>query len=350
MLMVSGGSLLLQQLRSEGLFNKSYDGKKMDKLIKHFSIALLMVLGGSHNPCSADVSLKLYNSFSFTKSTSTIEHLDHKNYINTQVTSGWTEAKEVTTYAITPELLWFINSINTYVECAVNYGWVLGGRNKNYPFRWDIDGDTKGCAIETGYLLDVCERFTFIPHVGFNYNVLDTKIKHQEFSNNNIGSFISQNGNKTHTSLYSPYIGFEIEFKSKICDKDIQCSFDYSLGYITGHGRTKVHHVVITDLASTSRYGSHVKYRDIISQDFEFSIAYSPAKKWVLALEFDYNYYYNTKKLPLKLQRNKELVAAGQFTASQFHRVSDLVAHSYAIIFVIGYRLSGEGGGAFISH
>jgi len=321
----------------------------MDKLRNSFIwlITLVQILG-VHTTCSADLTFKLLNGFSFTKGNTTIENLDHGKYKHTQVTTSWF-SNRVTTYSISPELLWTNKSTNTYVKLLGTYGWVIDGKNRQYPFHWKLDGNTKGFEVEAGYICDVKGLFTFIPCIGFTYNLYDTKIKHQRFSHRNIGSFIGQNGNKNRTLLYFPYIGFEIDVKSQICKYDVIYSLSYNLGYGGGHGRNKVSHTVITDLPSTSRYGSHFKFRDMVSHDFEFAIAYSPAKKWVLALLFDYNVYYNTKKLPLKLDHKHALVKKAQFTKSQHFAVSDVVAHEYSVIFEIAYSLTGEGG-TFISH
>jgi hypothetical protein len=324
----------------------------MNKLKNRFSITLLIALLTMvtiRDDCSADLSAKLLNAWGFTRTTTTIEHLDHGHYHNTQVTSGWNSSR-YTTFTVSPEVIWTINPINTYVKLLANVGWVIDGRNIEYPLRWDLDGDTRGFGVEVGYIWDVCGLFSLLPCVGFDYDIYDLKLQNQEFSHRNIGSYIRQNGNKSHTLLYFPYIGFEVDFKSKLFNEyDVQYSVSYNLGYGGGHNRNSVNHTVITDLPSTTRNGNYTKYRDLIQHDLEFTVDYSPSKKWVVSLEFDYNIYYNTHKLPLKYNHNSDLVAAGQYTHSQYHRVSDLVSHEYSLIFEIVYNLSGDGG-TFISH
>lgn len=317
-----------------------------------FSVTLLIVLLQIvflHNHCSGDLAYELSNAFVFSKTTTTVEDLDHGKYNETQVTTGWTSNKEVSYFVLSPELIWTIKPISTYLKGSVGYGWQLGGKSISYPLRWDIEGYLKEFNIESGYLWDVNKAFTFIPLAGLNYTFTSAKIKHQKLFHSSINSFISQDGNRTQTSLYSPYIGFEIDFKSKFYNKyDVQFSFNYNVGYGWGHGRTKVHHHVITELPSTTRNGSHVKYRDILTHDLEFAVAYSPYKNWTVALEFDYNITYNTHNLPLKLNHHRELVEANQFTRSQHHVVSDFVSHQYGVYLNVVYGSEGEG--AYISH
>lgn len=328
----------------------------MDRLIRYrkpFLVTLLIVLLQIGSSCYADLAFELQNSFSFTKISSTTQHLDHRNYANTQVTSGWSSSRS-TSYTISPEVIWTVNSINTYFKLAPSYSWIFDGKTKDYPFKWDVEGNSKGIEIEAGYIWKVGGLFNFIPCIGFLYDIYDTSIHHQRFSHQNIGSYIRQNGNKSHTTLYFPYIGFELDFKTKLfCKHEVQLAFTYNFGYGGGHGSNSVRKTVITILPSTSRFGSNVKYHDLINHDFEFAIAYSLSKKWTLALEFDFNVTYNTKKLPLKYHHNRELVAKKQFTRSQYHVISDFESHTFGILFIIVYNFSGKGGGgegAFISH
>lgn len=349
----------------------------MKKFGKPFSIAILlavMQIAFVHNPCSAQASIagvspanagtgtqgaesqgsgnfsfELLQSFGFSKSTATIENLDHCNFEGTQATTGWTATKEFTTYTLIPELIWLDSCTNIYVEVAARYGWVLGGKSISYPQRWDINGYRTGYKIEVGYIMNVYKRFNFIPFIGFTSNSLHTKIKHHKFTHKNPSSFISQNGNTSHTTLYFPYIGIELDFTKKFCNNnDIQISVEYNFGYGGGNGYDKVPHCFITDDPSTSRYGSRTKYRDIVSHDFEIAFSHSFAKKWTVALELDYGISYNTHKLPVKFQHNRAIVEAGQFTPSQYHVVSDYVAHAYAVLVAVVYNFSGESG-AFIT-
>lgn len=294
----------------------------------------------------ADLSFFLDQSFNFTKTSATIENLDHGKFSGTQATTGWKETRNLTTYLIAPEVVWIDSKrTNIYVKLQGNYGWVTDGQFYNYPLRWDIDGDTKGFDIESGYLKKVNDRFTLIPFVGFEYTVNDTKIKHQHFVHTSPDSFISQNGTKTRTDLWFPYIGIEIDFNTPLwCNQNLQYSISYQIGYGGGHGRDRVHHTIITDNPSTSRFGSHIKYEDMISHDFEVAAFYNVGKGWLIGLEFDYNTTYNTKKLPLKYKHNREIVKAGQFTPSQYHRVSETISQTYSVILSAIYNFSGESG------
>jgi len=313
----------------------------MDKFMARFSIALMTALL-IHSPCFADLTGKLLNSFSFSTTTSTIQHLDHGDYTNTQVTSDWTSNRDISVYSIGPELIW--SSKHSYVKVLGTYGWVIDGKSKVYPFNWQVEGNTAGFDVEVGAIWNVCELFNFLPCIGFQYNVYHSKIRNQEFFHRDISSYLPQNGNKSRTLLYFPYIGFEVDLSSELFCRKVQYSINYNLGYGGGHNRLHVPHTVITDLPSTSRYGSYTRYHNLVMHDLELAVTYSPADKWSLSLEFDYNVYYNTRKLPVKLQHERELVAAGQFTRTQYHRVSDLVGHEYSIIFKIAYAITGEGG------
>jgi hypothetical protein len=194
--------------------------------------------------------------------------------------------------------------------------------------------------------MNVCDRFKFIPYVGYQIDFDNLKIKGQHFGHTSPSSFVSQNGNKSFNALYFPYIGVEFDFIAHFCNcYDIQFLTSYQFGYGWGHGRNTVHRFHLTDNPETSRYGNHLKYRDMISHDFEIGAAYNIDKKWQIKLNLDYNTIYNTHKLPLKFQHNDEIVESGQFTPSQRHYVSETISHKYSIILGIIYNFSGESGG-----
>lgn len=324
----------------------------MDRLKNKFLVTLLAALlqiGSVHNSCSADVEFELQNNFSLTTLSQTTQNLDHCNYNNTQVTSGWVSNEDVVSYNIIPELIWTIKPINTYVKLNGSYGWILSGTNIEYPFRWDIDGNSKGCELEVGYIWDL-GGFSFLPCIGFEYSNYHSTIRNQRLFHSTNGSFISQNGTKSNSSFYIPYIGFEVDFKTKFLNKyDLQWSFNYNIGYGWGTGRNTVHPTVITILPSTSRFGSTLTYEDLINHYFEYAVSYSATKHLTISLEFDFNTIYNTHALPLKFDHNDEIVAAGQFTDSQYHVVSDYESHTYSVMLSFVYNFGGNEG-TFISH
>lgn len=290
--------------------------------------------------CFADVSFKLDNSIEFTKSNLTVEHLDHGNFRGTAATTDWIANKEFKTFVLKPELYWVGKKF--YVLGAVNYGWVLSGNTCSYPQAWDDNGHTKGFEVETGYIISFHDRFKLVTYVGYEYQISNTKLKHQHLTHSSPQSFISQNGNRSETLLYNPYIGIEFDFKARLWGcHDMQFLVSYQFGYRAGHGRNKVHDTVITDNPNTSRYGSTIKFRDIISHEFEVAGFYPLGKHWQIGLELDYFTAYNTHRLPLKLHHNEEIVEAGQYTRSQFHKVNDYNTQTFSIILAVIYNFSG---------
>lgn len=297
-------------------------------------------------PCSADLSLKVNDYLSFSKTSATIEHLDHDNYRGTAESSAWVQEKEFISYILEPELIWVGDIKKTkakyYILGAGLYGWLIDGKRVSYPLGWSVEGNQWGVILETGYIMNVSDRFRFIPYIGFEYNRYFTKIKHQHLLEKNPESFVSQNGTKSHVSQYYPYIGVEVDFKTKICKKDLQCLASYQFGFGAGHGTNKVHDTIITDDPNTSRYGTETKFRNMVTHEFEVATFYSVNKHWQVGLELDYFITYNTSKLPYKLDHNKEIVKAGQYLRSQFHRVSDFTSQTFNIIFSVIYNFSGE--------
>ncbi len=293
--------------------------------------------------CSAELSFRLNQFFTFTKTNNIIEHLDHDKFVFTACTTDWTSSRDFTTYILEPEFIWVNKSKTWYAKASGNYGWVISGKVKTYPIVWNVDGNTKGFYIETGYIKNMYDRFDLIPFIGYQYDVYDTKIKHQHFNHETPDSFVSQNGNKNRTTLWFPYIGIEIDFKSRLLTcVDIQYAISYQIGYGGGHGRNKVPFFFVTDNPATSRYGNHIKFRDMINHDFEIAAFYAVTKSWQIGLEFDYNITYNTHRLPVKLQRNREVVKSGQFTPTQYHRMNDYVAQNYSLILGVIYNFGGE--------
>ena len=320
----------------------------MSKISSNFSKIILMAIAPMALAFQAGWATLLFefnNEIYFSKTNISSENLDRCNFEGTAPTSNWKASKEFTTYILQGEVIYIDKCTNLYGKFAANYGWVLDGKVIQYPLRWNADGTTKGFDFEVGYIMDVCERFKFIPQIGFQGTNLRTKIKNQRDAHNTPDCYADQSGNKSHSTLFNPYIGAEIDFTAKFCDcYDVQFSLSYDLGYVYGHGRDTTPYFFTTDDPDTSRYGSRIKYRDMISHDFELAAAYNVNKNWQVALEFDYNITYNTHDLHYRLERNDEIVETGQFTPSQYHVVNDYVNQNFGIIFNLIYNFSGEGG------
>lgn len=285
-----------------------------------------------------DLTFILRNGISFTKNNQTREDLDHGNFKGTAATSSWISDREYKTYTLNPRVLWKVPCTNYFAQVSGYYGWTLDGRSVGYPLRWDVDGHVYGAGVKTGYVQKVSDRFDFIPYIGYRYDASRTSIHHQHFVKSSSTSFISQNGNKAHRYLNIPYIGFELAFNSTFWDcYKVQFITSYELGYGWGRGTTKVPEFIVTSEPNTSRYGSTVKYRDMMSHEFAIAAAYSFAKHWTVGLEFDYNTVYNTHNLPVKLQHNAKIVKAGQYKKSQYHVVSDDVTQNFSIVLGLAY-------------
>ncbi len=308
-------------------------------------LATVLQMALSSNICWADFSFELQNSFNFTKTNVATENLDKKKFEGTAATTGWRSNKEFTTYLLNGELVYVNTDLHFYAKVAAAYGWLVSGKVIEYPLRWSVDGHENDYEFETGYIMDVCKRFTFIPHAGFAYDKYHTKIRHQHFSHTSPDCYADQSGNKSTTTFYNPYVGIELDFTSRFCDcYDVQFTTTYEIGYVYGRGRNTLPYFFVTDDPNTSRYGNHIKYRDMLSHFFEVTASYSLTKKWQIGIDLAYQTIYNTHKLPFKLQRNKEIVKTGQFTPTQNHQVSDYISQEYSIIFSLVYNISGEGG------
>lgn len=317
----------------------------MNKFGNSFSKTILATVLLISNSCWAGFTFELENIFNFTKTDMTVENLDRGEFEGTACTTGWTSNREFVTYLLNAELIYMDSTLPIYVKVAADYGWVINGRVIEYPLSWDAEGHENDYNFETGYIMDVNKRFKFIPHIGFEYDAVRAKITNQHFTASNPSSFVDQSGNGSSTTLYYPYIGVELDFTSRIWNRyDLQFSTTYEIGFVNGSDHKTVPYFFVTDDPSTSRYGSHIKYRDMISQNFEIAVAYNLNKKWQINIEGAYNIIYNTHKLSLDLDGNEEIVEAGQFTPSQYHVVSDYTTRGYALLFSLVYQFSGEGG------
>lgn len=318
----------------------------MKQIRNGFSIAMLMAflpMMLAFNTCRADLRLELVDSFNFTKSSATIENQDRDKFEGTALTTGWSSNKKIFTYQMTAEAIW-IDDSHFYGLLAGSYGWVLGGKAIEYPLNWNINGHVKGFGVEVGYILNVCKNFDFIPHFGFSYGITNTKIKSQHYFHTSPNCIINRDGNKSHTLLYSPYIGLEVAFQSTFCNKyKVSFSAAYDFGYGSGRGRNTVPHFILTDDPGTSQYGSRVTYHDIITHHFDIAAGHSFADHWQVFLELGYSTSYNTHKLPVKLQHNQQIVNSGQFTRTQYHVMSDFNSQTYSVILGLVYKFSAEG-------
>gem|GEM_PF-6465154 len=313
--------------------------------ILHLILMPSSLVGWSFDSNSlAGWSFEVKNGFSFGRGDTTVEHLDRNRYKGTAVTTEWTAGRNLCTYLITPEVIWQNADWHVYATANVDYGWLIDGKFKNNPLEWKAHGSEWGFSFEAGYVLNVCKRFTLLPHIGFTWDETRYRFKHQKETHINPTCFRSQNGNRNTTLIYYPYIGFELDFTTTLWNcKKIQISLEYNVGYGAGHGRTSVRHPIINDSPATSRLANHTKYRDMIYQDFELAFAYGLTDHWRVALELDYSVYYNTHKLPLKFKHNDALVREGQFTRSQYHRVSDVILRNYTATLVLNYSFGTEG-------
>lgn len=317
----------------------------MSKIRVSLSIAMLMaMLQVTPSNCWASWSFELGQAFTFSKNSATIENLDKGNYEETQVTTAWTKGRDVN-YSLIPEVIWQNSDWNVYGLLSGTYGWTYSGKQIGDALEFNTDGTTKGFSLEAGYIMDIDKRFTILPHVGYNWALADIRLKHQRERRPNPICFISQNGNRISSLIYYPYIGVEFDWVTELCcSKTIQFALLYNFGFLgAGHLRNSVPYTFITDSGATSRFGSLVKYRDLINHTMEFEMVYEFAKQWRGALEFSYSMTYNTHKLPIRYKHNKEIVKQGQFTASQYHVMSQTTLQQIAVIFVLNYSLSGEG-------
>lgn len=317
----------------------------MSKIRFSLSMAMIVaILMFSHPSCWATWSFQLNNNFNFSKGNLTIENLDRHRYIGTAVTTDFTASRDFFTYLLTPEVIWTSPDWHIYATVNGSYGWLFDGKVKKDPLQWKVDGTEKQFNVEVGYIMDVCGRFNFLPHTGFFWDRIDTRLKHQQETRANPICYMTNNGNRTRTLFYFPYIGFELNFNKSLPNcKTVQLSMTYDIGYGGGHGRNTVPFTVIADAPANSRYGSHIKYRDMIYQNWNLTFAYEFAKRWIVGLELDYYTIYNTHKLPVKLSHNRAIVQSGQFTRSQYHVVSEAITQTYGVTFVLNYSFGGEG-------
>lgn len=320
----------------------------MNKIRMNISIAMLTALVFMQTNCSAaGWSFQLLNSFNFTKSNLTLENLDHRrDYRGTAVTTDWTANRKFTTFLLTPEVIWQSPDCPVYLLAAGSYGWVFDGHVKRDPLKWEVNGTEKGFVLEAGYIMDVCKRFSFLPHIGFYWDRTDIRLSDQKETRPNPTCYISHNGDRISNLIYTPYIGFQLDFATELwnCEK-IQISTLYDIGYWgSGHAKTRVRHTVINDTGASSRYGNRIKYEDMFYQNWLVALAYNFTKYWRGAVEFNYYSFYNTHKLPVKLSRNRDIVRQGQFTRSQFHVASEAVSRTYSIVFLINYSFGGTEG------
>lgn len=313
-----------------------------------FKLTILFLSGLGFNSCYANFTFVLRDSFNFTKNNYTIEHLDKNEYKKAAYTSDWRATREFSTYLLDGRVIWSDPS-HFYALLGLNYGWVLGGKNIEGPNRWDVCGHATGFKVEAGYIMDVCGCFNFIPSLGFRYALTHTEIKHQRTIHSNPNCYAHRSGDKTDSLLYFPFIGFELASSTQITDcEKIQLALGYELGYGGGHSHVKVPHIIITDNPATSRYGSHVKFRDMVYQQFSLATSYAFAKHWQVGLEFDYSTTYNTHRLPVRLQHNERIIKAGQYTRSQRHVMSQNFYQTFSVVLGIAYSF-GEGGGTWIT-
>lgn len=295
-----------------------------------FSQAMLLC-----NTCAADeYFFKVKNRFGFAKNSGTVEDLDSNNYIATGYTSSWTLDKEYYTYSIIPQIGWISDCWDIYAKVQGGYGWLISGREINYPLRWHKHGHLWNINPEIGYLWKICDWFVFAPQIGGTYGETHYKINHQRFSHVSPICFIDQNGTKEITKAWLVYIGFDMNWIG--CEWEIGMTYDF--GYGGGRGTNVVRRVFITDSAPHTLIGSHVKFEDMIDQYFSVRFARTFCCNWTVELKGEYEVNYAMHALPLKYQDNDELVRAGLFLPSQFHRLNDVIYQSYAILLEFGYK------------
>jgi hypothetical protein len=321
----------------------------MTTINKSFSLAMLAVLLAHTSCLAAGWSFQLNNSFNFTKANLTVEHLDRCRYEGTAATTDWTSSRNFTTFLLSPELIWQSPDYPVYALATGSYGWLFDGQLKNDPLKWDVDGTEKSFTLEFGGVVNVCQRFTFLPHLGFYWDLVDTRLKKQRETRPNPTCYISNNGNRSSTLFYVPYMGFEIDFTTELWNcRKVQISTLYDIGYWgSGHIRNTVPSTVITNTPANSRYGSHVTYSNMFYQNWLVALVTDFSKQWRGAIEFNYYTFYNTHKLPVKLKHNRAIVESGQFTRTQYHVASEAYIRTISLVFVLNYSFGGSEG-AFI--
>jgi hypothetical protein len=314
----------------------------MNKFRNIFPQAIVMA-GLAFSTCWADLSFALKDRFDFSKFSTTVEDLDEGFFEGTAATSDWLESKENITYTLKGDLTWISPEWHVYGKVSGEYGWLFTGTNVDYPLQWNVNGHGWGYAFEGGYIYNACAGFDVIPYIGFTQNVTSSMIKHQRYSHRSPTCFVSRNGSKSRLWLYTPYIGAGLAWQTEFCDKyKLNFGLSYDIGYTGGHGHNKTPYFFATDIGNSSIFGSKTKYRNLITHSFEFTSGYSINKKWQVGMNLVYTTTYNTNNLRTRFQRNNDLVDAGLFTDTQYHRISDYISQTFSVTFAIVYNLTGS--------
>ncbi len=279
-------------------------------------------------------NFELKNIVRWSKSTSVIEDRDTNNFLGTGFTSAWTENKKLFSYGLSPSVVWYdVNTAHCYVKVQGAYNWITSGKQISYPNSWQVTGNAQSANLEAGGILLV-NKFTFFPHLGFQYTHTSTRLHHQRQTDISPIFFIDRDGTKSRSDLFFPYIGIDCTYSWG----HLVIGMEYEISYGFGNATTTTKKTVITDIGSSSLYGSRIKYRNLIGRVFEVYADYSFLTNWHAGVTANYDVVYNTNRLPVKYKHNKELVAAGQFTPTQYHTLTEYNVRNYSFTFKIGYE------------
>lgn len=308
----------------------------------HISMALLLSflsIGFGVCHCSADLNVAFLNGYRQDRISTHVEDLDTRNFQEAGFTTDWKSIKTLRFYQVGAYALWDNERYHLFGLAHARYGWTFDGTQVSYPLKWDIEGNATDLLISIGYVINVCDCFDFIPQIGFGYEALNYKQKHQRYTNESPACFANRNGDKTHTKAYLPFIAFDVRFKDNLCFcNDLVFLTGYRLLYGDGQSRLRVRRFVLTDDQDTSNYGGKVNYRNLVGHEFHLYGMYTFCENWVVSLGVEYSIFYNTHSNKVKYQHNEEIVSTGQFTPSQYHVEKLALYQSVAVNLTLGYN------------
>lgn len=288
---------------------------------------------------SAELVVGIENAYRQDRISADVEDLDTEDYEATGYSSSWSAVKKLRIYQIGAYSIWEDKCSHIFAHIRGRYGWMLSGTNVSYPLHWDIDGHTADILAEVGYVYNICDCFDFIPLIGYSYDSIHYKITNQHFGHTAPIDYIDRSGNKYNLILYAPYIGFNFRFDTCLCNRyNINILTGYEFHYGSGRGKVTVPEFILTNDPNTSNYGSHTKFRNVITHEFHIYGDYAINNCWSVGLGFEYYATYNTHKNRLRLQHNDEIVDEGQFTPTQYHVYNNLYYQSYLVNLVLTYH------------
>lgn len=237
--------------------------------------------------------------------------------------------KNIQSYTLGTKIWTQVPCSSVFLKGSGHYSWLLSGHyNQEYFERANINGHFWDAKASIGYLFPLCDTLVVGPLVGFSYDLHHFRMSDATFPTAGVGPLASE-GARWSTTLYAPYIGFDLYFKTLCLDG---IDFDATYEFHNGWTRISWHQSFNDPIASIFSYTANLT--DMYGHVFSLGAKKCLCSRWVIGLNAQYTLWQNRHSELDKVPPPNE----SGFTAVTVQRTVLLSWRSFSATIDLGVR------------